>query len=145
MIFFRFIYDETKSPYYELTYLWFIQATFISACGATAVDTLFYASAFNLGGHFKAIRNRLENVNYEKIKFVKPMNQGIKATQKIGILKNSFEQNKLYANLIAAIQYHQEIYEMCQIMLDAYRPVVFMQFLISSVQLCVIAYQLTLV
>lgn len=103
-----------------------MQATFLSAFGATGIDTLFYASAFNLSGHFEVIQSKILQFKYET---------------------NHSANNKkeLSRDFDELIRYHRQIIDMCEDLTQAYKPIVFMHFLISSLQMCVIAYQLTLV
>lgn len=101
-----------------------MQATFLSAFGATGIDSLFYASAFNLSGHFEVIQSKIINFKYET---------------------DRFTSKALCKEFDVLIRYHRQIIEMCEMLQSAYKPIVFMHFLISSLQICVIAYQLTLV
>ena len=48
-------------------------------------------------------------------------------------------------NYRAFIKYHQEILELCSCLNGIYFPVIFTQFLVSSVLLCVIGFQLVMV
>lgn len=123
-----FIYDLTKFPYYELTYLWFVQSTFLSAFGATGIDTLFYAASFNLSGHFQAIQNRFCHLQYETVQQC-----------------SNGKRTRLSREFLALIRYHNNILDQCTELTNVYKPILFCHFLISSVQICVIAYQLTLV
>lgn len=54
----------------------------------------------------------------------------------------TFENNLNYKGFI---KYHQEVLELCSCLNDIYFPVIFTQFLVSSVLLCVIGFQLVMV
>lgn len=104
-----------------------MQATYITGFGSCAVDTFFYACAFNLSGHLKALQYRIENLNF-----------GEKHDESIGRIKISHE-------LKETIQYHTKIIDLCNDLTSLYKPVIFIQLLVSSLQICVLAYQFTLV
>ena len=100
--------------------MWFVQSTYLAAVGSTAIDTLFYASAFNLSGHLKIIQYNLEHLEFN------------------GIINDS-------EGLCCIISKYTQIIDTCNDLTDVYKPILLTQFLISSLQICVIAYQLTLV
>lgn len=127
---YSFLYDISISPYYELTYLWFAQCTYLAVCGSVGVDCLFYGSAFNISAHFQIVQNKIRHINFAVI---------------------AIEEKKRYGKRVATreffevIRYHQKLLNICDKFEHMYAPVLFTQFLITSVQLCVIAFQLTLV
>lgn len=118
------MYDISKSPNYELTYLWFVQGAFVVVFVSLAVDSLFYAAAFNLSGHFKIIQNKIENLKFEQ------------STMSDVQLSQHFRQ---------VIKYHKKIKRMITYLTEIYKPILLIQFMVASLQLCVVGYQLTLV
>lgn len=86
------------------------------------MDSLFYAAALNLSAHFSIVQYRMGE-------------------------RKSFQNHKgnLSAEFRTTIKYHIRIVGMCSELASVYRPIVFTQLMISSLQICVIAYQLTLV
>lgn len=124
---FRFPYDINISPFYELSYLAFSHATFFAAFGATAIDTLFYASAFNLSGHFIIIQKRMRSLRFERFGKEKEL------------------RSIAFREMRDLIQYHNRTIDLSNELTATYEPILFGQFLISSLQICVIAFQLTLV
>lgn len=119
---FSFLYDVTRFPNYELTYLWFAYTTFVSVTAALAIDSLFYAFALNLSAHFRIVQHRMHGRrNFQN---------------RDGQLSSTFRR---------VIRYHRNVIELCTCLAYVYWPVVFTQLMITSMQLCVIAYQITLV
>lgn len=109
--------------------MWFAQCTYLAAVGSVGVDCLFYGSAFNISSHFQIIQKKLQNMKFDEI------------------IANGSHKGKTvvtegFRNLV---QYHQKVLEICDEFSKLYSAVLFTQFLVTSVQLCVIAFQLTLV
>lgn len=100
-----------------------MHGTLLAMAGSIGIDTLFYASAFNLSGHFQIIQHKIEHLK----------------------INNFNDRNASSMDLIDIIKYHKNIIDMCNELTKLYQPILFTQFLISSVQICVIAFQLTLV
>lgn len=111
-----------RSPSYELTYLWFIQSTCICAFGTPAIDTVFYASAFNISAHFQIIQRHADRIQYGTAGGFVPWKQ-----------------------LRELRAYHQRTIDLAQFLTHTYQPILLVHFAVSSVQICAIAYQLTLV
>ncbi|KAJ6637500.1 Odorant receptor 47a, partial [Pseudolycoriella hygida] len=122
-----FLYDISVSPNYYLTYLWFIQSTYLAAIGSVGIDCLFYGSAFNISSHFEIIQRKVRNRTFD-------------STQHDDIN----ERRVTPENFFGIINYHQQVLSICKEFQRLYSVVLFTQFLITSVQLCVIAFQLTL-
>lgn len=101
--------------------MWFTQSAFFVAFGTTAIDSLFYASTFNLSGHFNIVQGKIKRLRYE-------INDG-----------------HLTREFVNIIRYHQKLFLICDHLTNIYKPILFSHFVISSLQLCVVAYQLTLV
>lgn len=120
----RFIYDTTVTPNYELTYLWFAHGTFLAVAGSVGVDCMFYGWAFNISSHFQVIQKRFRNIKFDAIKSSPGKN------------RNDFMQT---------IRYHDKMLTLCNKCSDLYAPILFIQFMITALLICVIAYQLTLV
>lgn len=108
-------------PAYEITYLWFIQAIYVAVFGLLAADSFFYGSALWLGSHFKCVQRQLGNIQFEDAK---------------GRISSEFR---------SLIVYHDRILRNCELLNEIFEWILFSQFLFNSMQLCVIAYQLTLV
>lgn len=121
IVYFRFLYDIALSPQYELTFLWFVQATVMVALSAVGIDTLFYACTWNIVGHLKIVQHRFTAVRLHE------------------------QTSRLSQELRAIIAYHSKIISLADCLSEVYQPIMLMQFLITSLMLCVIAYQLTLV
>lgn len=117
-----FVYNVNRSPSYELTYLWFIQATCICAFGTPAIDTFFYAGAFNVSAHFQIIQRHADRIRYGT-------NGGYISWLQLRELR----------------AYHQRTIDLAQYLTQTYQPILLVHFAVSSVQICAIAYQLTLV
>lgn len=119
--FFRFIYDATVSPNYEITFLWFCQATFMCVFGSVGIDCLFYGCVFNISAHFQVIQRKILNFKFST-----------------GNAHTMYELKQF-------VRYHQKMLLLCEEFSELYSPMLFIQFLITAAQICVIAYQLTLV
>lgn len=121
---YRFIYDLNISPNFELTYLWFFMATYNAMFLSLATDGLFYAAALNLSGHFKIIQNNIENLKFEQ---------------------STMSGVQLSENVRQVVKYHKKVKRLITDLNEIYKPVLLLQFALTSFQICVIGYQLTLV
>lgn len=101
--------------------MWFVQSAFFVSFGTTAIDSLFYASTFNLSAHFYIVQDKIKRLNYETF------------------------DGHLTREFVNIIRYHQKLFQICDHLTVIYKPIIFSHFVISSLQLCVVAYQLTLV
>lgn len=126
------MYDIATSPNYELTYLWFVQCTSLAVCGSVGVDCLFYGSLLNISSHFKIIQKKVRNMKFDQVM----TKQKACRSSSERIATNEF---------FDLIDYHRKISNICEEFKNMYSPVLFAQFLVTSAQLCVIAFQLTLV
>lgn len=124
------MYDITVSPNYEMTYLWFVQCTYLAAIGSVGVDCLFYGSSFNISSHFQIIQKKIRNTTFDQFTIQQETHSGKRI-----IAEEIFE----------IIKYHQKVLNICDELQYLYSAVLFTQFTVTSVQLCVIAFQLTLV
>lgn len=124
------MYDITVSPNYEMTYLWFVQCTYLAAIGSVGVDCLFYGSSFNISSHFQIIQKKIRNTTFDQFTIQQETHSGKRI-----IAEEIFE----------IIKYHQKVLNICDEFQYLYSAVLFTQFTVTSVQLCVIAFQLTLV
>lgn len=121
----RFTYDITVTPNYELTYLWFAHGTFMVVAGSVGVDCLFYGWASNIRSHFQVIQKRFQNLKFsatETLVYTQDLN-----------------------DFMYTIRYHEKVLALCNQCSDLYAPIIFVQFLITSLLICVIAFQLTMV
>lgn len=116
-----FPYSITVSPNYEITYLWFVQASSLVGVGHIAADTIFYACVCNLVGHYHIIQDRWAAAK---------LHHGSSAS-----LSNEVR---------TLIVYHVRLDELANRMSAMYQPIMMVQFMGTSLLLCVIAYQLTL-
>lgn len=96
-----------------------MQSTILCAFGTPAIDTLFYAGAFNLGAHFRVIQQRAMRIRY-------------------GTGRHASDFRDL-------IIYHQNIIDLTEYLTQTFQPILLVHFTVSSVQICAIAYQLSLV
>lgn len=121
-----FLYDISVSPNYELTYLWFVQCTYLAAIGSVGMDCLFYGSSINISSHFQIIQRKISDKTFDRI----DASSGRRVVTK---------------EFVDVIKYHQKVLDICGQFGHLYAAILFFQFLITSAQLCVIAFQLTLV
>lgn len=96
------------------------------ALSAVGIDTLFYACVCNIVGHLQILQHRFSSVQLHD-----KTNRSLRPTL-----------SREFRNMIV---YHNKIISLADSLSDVYQPIMLMQFLITSLLLCVIAYQLTLV
>lgn len=126
----RFPYDVQQTPAFQLTYVWFVQATFAGVMGSLATDTFYYGSAVHLSGHLRIVQTLASQMGRDEIE---RRDGGGGGGVTIGC-----EFRKL-------LRRHAEVLGLCHDLRELCGPFVFGQFLVASLQLCVVAYQLTLV
>lgn len=90
------------------------------------VDVVFYGCAFNCTAHLRIIQKNMTEMIYESKR---------EDCDKMA-LTNEFRAN---------LKQHSKVLDITKILNDIFYPVILAQFLLSSLQLCVIAYQLTMV
>lgn len=112
------------SPIFEMLYIIIIYVLFITALCAVGIDSLFAGFAFLLSAHFKIIQ-----FNIKKLKFN----------------DNKRNNSLILRDLNIIINHHVCVLKLCVHVKKSYKFIIFFQFLISSLQLCLIGYQLTLV
>lgn len=81
-----------------------------------------YGCVINLLGHLKVIQHQLLTINHE-----------------------NRSTNVVSKELCELIRYHTYVIDLCDELNDIASPFVFIQFVIASVQICVVAFQMTLV
>lgn len=133
-----FPYDIQRSPNFELTYLWFVQATFTAVFGTLATDTFYYGCALALSGHLRVVQHRIGRLNFERA----GDNDRLTGNDYKHRSKRRRRISREFRELLA---HHERVLAMCADLVDVCVPIVFTQFWIASMQLCVVAYQLTLV
>jgi gustatory receptor len=104
------------------------------------VDTLFFGFMLNIVAHFKVLQNRFNTMfdieNEEKVdKKRDPLNMPSKIKT-----KKSTE-----TSIKELFKYHESILDLSRKMNEVYAPIVFAQYLITSLILCVIGFQLIMV
>ncbi|XP_065364130.1 odorant receptor 82a [Calliphora vicina] len=114
----RFAFDFESFPGYEFAYIYTGLVTLAVVMYAVATDGLFVSFAINLVSHLKILQKSIEDN-----KFVK-------------------SDEELHSDLKSYIEYHNLILSLYNELRDIYSPIVFGQFLMTSLQVCVIVYQL---
>lgn len=116
----------TKTPYYHFTYLWFVHSTIVAMLVALGVDVIFYGCAFNCTAHLRIIQKSMTEMIFEA-------------------KRDDCDKMELTNDFRATLKYHAKVCDITSVLNDIFYPVILSQFLLSSLQLCVIAYQLTMV
>uniref|UniRef100_A0A1A9WGF5 DUF243 domain-containing protein n=1 Tax=Glossina brevipalpis TaxID=37001 RepID=A0A1A9WGF5_9MUSC len=114
----RFSFDFESTPGYEFSYIYTGLITFVVIMYAAAIDGLFIGYTINLKAHLKALQNMIETNNFLK------------------------SENELQRDLSFYVTYHDTILSLAFKLRDIYRPIIFAQFLMTSLQVCVIVYQM---
>lgn len=102
----------------------------MAGIGSVGMDCLFYGSSFNLSSHFQIIQKKIRNRKFDRITMQHASRNGARLAAE---------------EFVGIIRYHQKVLDICEKFANLYSAVLFIQFLTTSVQLCVIAFQLTLV
>jgi odorant receptor len=120
-----FPFDNTQSPAYEFTYAIFCSATYITILTCVSFLTIqptLYTNA-----------NIFTQVATDAAFIVSCLN----ICAHFEILQNSFDGDKK-----KFVDRHQDLLELAKEINDLYRPMIFTQFLTSSMLLCVLGFQL---
>ncbi|EDW83053.1 uncharacterized protein Dwil_GK22520 [Drosophila willistoni] len=114
----KFPFNDVDSPGYEMAFVYTVFVTIVVVTYASAVDGLFISFAINLRAHFQALQQDIRNVDFMKA------------------------EKKVQSELISAVDYHVHLLNLSTILRFIYMPIVFAQFLITSLQVGVIIYQI---
>lgn len=122
-----YVFDVYQTPFYEILYVWYIEAFLYSMYGAIGTDTIYYGAICNICGHFEIIKKRFEKIEFSKNDLNNP-------------------KQKLFSNeFVELIQYHKKIIEISERLREYYQPIIWGSFVLSPLALCVLIYQLLLV
>ncbi|XP_037945273.1 odorant receptor 82a-like [Teleopsis dalmanni] len=114
----RFNFDFVSTPGYEFGYVYTGFVTMTVVMYASAIDGLFLSFTINLRSHFQALQFFIQTNKFRR---------SDKAAQ--------YDISKY-------IDYHVLLLDLSNKVRQIYKPIVFGQFLLTSVQVCVIIYQL---
>ncbi|XP_011181975.2 odorant receptor 82a [Zeugodacus cucurbitae] len=114
----RFPFDFESPPGYQFAYIYTILITIVVVMHATSVDGLFVSFTTNLRGHFQALQYFIETNTYDK------------------------SDALIQQELRIYVHYHVRLLELSQSVQRIFKPIIFGQFLMTSLQVCVIIYQL---
>uniref|UniRef100_A0A348AZT7 Odorant receptor n=1 Tax=Bactrocera dorsalis TaxID=27457 RepID=A0A348AZT7_BACDO len=116
----RFPFDFESTPGYEFAYIYTVFITIVVVMHATSVDGLFVSFTTNLRGHFQALQYFIETNTFDKSEALLQRELGI------------------------YVQYHVRLLGLAQSVQRIFKPIIFGQFLMTSLQVCVIIYQLVM-
>ncbi|KAL9898252.1 odorant receptor 82a [Glossina fuscipes fuscipes] len=114
----RFSFDFESTPGYQFCYIYTGLTTLVVIAYAVAIDGLFIGYTINLKAHFIALQSVIETNNFLK------------------------SERQLQRDLSSCVGYHNKILSLAFKLRDIYRPIIFAQFLMTSLQVCVIVYQM---
>ncbi|CAD6993496.1 unnamed protein product [Ceratitis capitata] len=116
----RFPFDFESTPGYQIAYVYTILITIVVVMHATSVDGLFVSFTTNLRGHFQALQYFIETNTFNK------------------------SEARLQKELRFYVEYHVRLLGLAQSVQRIFKPIIFGQFLMTSLQVCVIIYQLVM-
>ncbi|KAI8044792.1 hypothetical protein M5D96_000964 [Drosophila gunungcola] len=114
----KFPFDGVGSPGYEVCFLYTVLVTVVVVSYASAVDGLFISFAINLRAHFQTLQGQIENSQFD------------------------LPEKETQAGLKSLVDYHDLLLSLSRQLRSIYTPTVFGQFVITSLQVGVIIYQL---
>ncbi|XP_033166866.1 odorant receptor 82a [Drosophila mauritiana] len=114
----KFPFNDLESPGYEVCFLYTVLVTVVVVAYASAVDGLFISFAINLRAHFQTLQSQIENWEFPSSK---PDTQ---------------------IRLKSIVEYHVLLLSLSRKLRSMYTPTVMGQFVITSLQVGVIIYQL---
>ncbi|XP_055852579.1 odorant receptor 82a-like [Episyrphus balteatus] len=115
----RFIFDAETPPYYEFAIIYTSCVSIPVVVHLLAIDGLFVSFTANLCAHFMILQHNIET--------------------------NEFTENNsiIHMQISSFVKYHIKILEVASKIYEAYKPIIFGQFVMTSLQVCVIVYQIT--
>ncbi|XP_020814128.1 odorant receptor 82a [Drosophila serrata] len=114
----KFPFNDVDSPGYEFGFMYTVLVTVVVVAYASAVDGLFISFAINLRGHFQTLQQEIEHFDL------------------------TLSEKDIQAGLKSVVHYHEELLSLSTKLRSIYMPTVFGQFVITSLQVGVIIYQL---
>ncbi|XP_036673671.2 odorant receptor 82a isoform X1 [Drosophila suzukii] len=114
----KFPFNDLESPGYEVCFLYTVLVTIVVVAYASAVDGLFISFAINLRAHFQTLHWKIANEEF------------------------GLSENESHARLKSIVDYHVLLLSLSKKLRSIYTPTVFGQFVITSLQVGVIIYQL---
>ncbi|KAH8306600.1 hypothetical protein KR018_009012, partial [Drosophila ironensis] len=109
-------WDLQKVLYYVPTYLWNVMASYSAVTMALCVDTLLFFFTYNVCAIFKIAKQRMIHL---------PAVGGAEELEA----------------LVQVLLLHQKGLEIADNIADQYRPLIFLQFFLSALQICFIGFQ----
>ncbi|XP_044313002.1 odorant receptor 82a [Drosophila rhopaloa] len=114
----KFPFNDVDSPGYEVCVLYTVLVTAVVVVYASAVDGLFISFAINLRAHFQTLQGEIKNSDF------------------------ALPEKDTQAGLKSLVDYHDLLLFLSRKLRSIYTPTVFGQFVITSLQVGVIIYQL---
>ncbi|KAH8374528.1 hypothetical protein KR200_000558 [Drosophila serrata] len=114
----KFPFNDVDSPGYEFGFMYTVLVTVVVVAYASAVDGLFISFAINLRGHFQTLQQEIEHFDL------------------------TLSEKDIQTGLKSVVDYHEELLSLSTKLRSIYMPTVFGQFVITSLQVGVIIYQL---
>ncbi|XP_034487517.1 odorant receptor 82a-like [Drosophila innubila] len=115
----KFPFNDIDSPGYEVGFIYIIFGTIAVVLFVSAIDGFFILFAINLRAHFQALQQRIHELNFD-------LNQ----------------EQAVQQQITQVVQYHVQLLNLAKQLRITYTPIVFGQFLITSIQVGVIIYQI---
>nr|NP_730794.1 odorant receptor 82a [Drosophila melanogaster]P82986.1 RecName: Full=Odorant receptor 82a [Drosophila melanogaster]AAN13335.1 odorant receptor 82a [Drosophila melanogaster] len=114
----KFPFNDLESPGYEVCFLYTVLVTVVVVAYASAVDGLFISFAINLRAHFQTLQRQIENWEFPS------------------------SEPDTQIRLKSIVEYHVLLLSLSRKLRSIYTPTVMGQFVITSLQVGVIIYQL---